>query len=115
MLYEQNSEVMRALLKATKAGKVQWKEDPNDRDVFLCCYGENYTGYIEFLYVEAVSRAGADKHIVHVSIRGFNCFFACGTEGFMLAIEVLAAADSSWKEHLDGSLDGNESAMRDLQ
>jgi hypothetical protein len=112
MLYEHNCAVMQALLEATKAGKVQWKEDPNDRDSFLCRYGEDYTGYIEFLYVEAVGRAGADKHIVHVSIRGFNCYFACGTEGFMLAIEILAAVDSSWKEHLDGAID--DSALRDL-
>lgn len=55
---------------------------------------------VEFRYVEATNRPGADRQIVHINFPGFVCYFAAGTEGYYLVVKTLAAALEHWKSHI---------------
>jgi len=98
VIYEKQIALLKRVRDLTEKGKIKWVEtETND------LYEANMNGQravIEFLYVEATNRAGADKQLIQIVFPGFNAFLACGTEGFDLVVEILDAGFESWKQSL---------------
>ena len=96
MIHGQTTRVLERLLEATRVGALVWREDEGMSGTW---YRADYDGsmlVIQFLYLEATNQAGADRHILRLMMPGRSAFFACGSEGYHLLLEVLAAAFDSW-------------------
>jgi hypothetical protein len=109
MIYEANIEILSRLMKLTEAGILKWIEEETS-NLYSAEVGSHKI-YIEFLYLEAVNRAGADKQVVELYFPGYSCCFSSGTQGYCLICEILAAAFHKWKMHI---ADYKERAFRFL-
>jgi hypothetical protein len=100
---------LRLIRDATSAGLIRWHQSEDDQDWF---YTESdlIATYIQFRYPSYNDECGSDRDYVRVG----EDRFMIGTTGWWLALEILAAAFPSWREHLRSLRAGYELEIRRL-
>src|SRR5688572_23724140 len=93
MTLEITHDVLQRLKKATLEKKIIWWEDDND---WFSTTISNQKVSCRFLYFEATNQPGADRHAVQLFMPGMSSAFACGTLGYALISEMLAA-NFNWR------------------
>ena len=89
-------QVLQLLREATSAGIVAWDVSKDDSDWFFTTKGP-VDSYIHFKWPSYNGEVGSDRDFVEVGGAGR---FMIGTEGWALAIEILASSDlDDWKNH----------------
>ena len=97
-LYEKQLQILRLIRDATNVGLFQWQQSETDKDWYFSKTGPIENAYIHFKWPAYNGEVGSDRDFVEVS----GSRFMIGTEGFELALEILAAAFPDWKGHNAG-------------
>ena len=93
--------VLRCALEATNKKAIVWQNDLWHAGQNGDCFTAKFDGreiVVRFLYFEATNQVGADRHSMQLSMPGLSAFFAAGTEGYNVLLEVFSAAFDSWAE-----------------
>jgi hypothetical protein len=105
--------VFRLLLEATRAGKVRWVDNGND-----VYHSDDLPGcYIKFFSTRCEDRevAFADPDQVEIGLERTSGLYYVGSQGYSLAVAILAAALPKWREGRTSLMAGVEEALGRLE
>ena len=87
-------EIIRSLLRLTRAQKLVWKKVEYEADRYeATAKGQNFA--VEFIYFARTDEVGSDRTMARLT--AFLMFdFCIGTEGFDLLCEMLSIGDEDW-------------------
>jgi hypothetical protein len=108
-LLELQLQSLRLLRDATAAGLIRWQKSEDDQEWFHS-ESELVSTFIHFRYPSYNDDAGSDRDYVRVG----ESRFLIGTEGWWIALEILAAAFPTWNEHLKSVRNQFEMEIRRL-
>jgi hypothetical protein len=89
-------EVLRLMRDATAAGVVAWAVSESDNNWYHT-KGGPIDSYIHFKWPSYNGEVGSDRDSVDVGGAGR---FMIGTPGWQLALDILAAGDENWRDHV---------------
>jgi hypothetical protein len=95
-LDELQLQILRLMRDATAAGVITWGQSDTDKEWFYTESGP-IQSYIHFKWPSYNGDVGSDRDFVEVNGAGR---FMIGTQGWTLALEILAAGSEDWARHV---------------
>ncbi|CAN5896967.1 hypothetical protein BH23PLA1_BH23PLA1_04150 [soil metagenome] len=94
-LFDLQLQILRLMRDATAVGIITWETSASDSDLYSTTSGP-IQSWIEFKWPSYHGAVGSDRDFVEVGGAGR---FMIGTPGWLLSLEILAAAFEEWGEH----------------